>query len=80
MTEQEHALIKTAFRGENLSKIIREFLHQEAEKRLESTDMSVQGQGNDSSIQQFVGLLSNPEVQRMLYKIFKSKSEGDFLQ
>jgi len=76
MNEQEHTLIKTAFAGENLSKIIREFLHEEAEKRLKNSDMSLQQ--NDSSIQHFVDLLSNPDVQKMLYKIFKAASVEDF--
>lgn len=74
MSDQEHALVKTAFADENMSKFVRDFLLQEADKRLQNMDMSVQT--DDKAVRGFVEILSNQEVQLMLYKIFKSAKEG----
>lgn len=75
VNEQEYNLIKKAFNGENLSKYVRDFLLAEAEKRFENSDMSMQE--NDSSIQSFIEMLSDPSVQQVLFKIFKSTRGGD---
>lgn len=74
MQESEHALIKTAFGSENISQLVRNFLLTEAEKRLKDTDMSVQSV--DSSVQNFVKLLTDPDVQRTLYFIFQKANNG----
>lgn len=70
MSDQEHALVKTAFAEENLSKFVRDVLLQEADRRLQDMDMSVQTE--DEDVRSFVEMLSNKEVQLTLYKIFKS--------
>lgn len=75
VNEQEYNLIKKAFNGENLSKYVRDFLLDEAEKRFENSDMSLQD--NDSSLQSFIEMLSDPSVQQVLFKIFKSTRGGD---
>lgn len=75
VNEQEYNLIKKAFNGENLSKYVRDFLLEEAEKRFENSDMSLQE--NDSSIQSFIEMLSDPSVQQVLFKIFKSTRGGN---
>lgn len=74
VSEQEHAFIKNAFKNDNLSKIVRNFLLEQADERITNSDMSLQE--DDSSIQSFMEMLSNPVFQETLYKLFKSSKGG----
>ena len=68
LSDDEHRLIKTALKGQNISKMIREFLLAETEKRLECSDMLLQV---DSGLEAFLEALSSPAIQQALYKVFK---------
>lgn len=68
LSDDEHRLIRAAFQGENLSKVVRDFLLAETERRLESIDLSLQ---DDSALKAFLEALSSPGVQQALFNVFK---------
>lgn len=71
--EEDYHKIKFAFRGDNLSAIIRDFLLSQASEKLnDCDDMSLQ---EDVEIQKFMALLGHPEIQKTLFTIFKKAKE-----
>ena len=75
LSEEDYHKIKFAFKEENLSAIVREFLIQKAESKIfDSGDMSLQLQG-DIELQRFIDLLSHPTVQKTLFDVFKKAKE-----
>lgn len=71
--DNEHALIKAAFGNENISKMVRDFLLEEAKQKLKDSDVSLQSE--DSTIHGFLEVLSNPAVQQTLYAIFQKSNK-----
>ncbi len=74
LSEEQHALIKAAFAGVNISQLIRDFLLSEAEKRLESSDLTLPVEGG---LADFIAILSEPAVQQLLFKVFSKSRGGD---
>lgn len=72
ITEEDYRKIKLAFKEENLSAIVREFLISKAESKIfDCGDMALQLQ-EDAEIQNFLNLLGHPAVQKTLFDIFKN--------
>jgi len=68
-SEEDYHKIKFAFKGENLSAIIRDFLLSQANEKLNNCDdMSLQ---QDMELQRFMSFLGRPEVQKTLFSIFR---------